>query len=128
MEVDMFAKWITCFKCHSTKINTILRLREGEVVRAIPTLTMQYQSQRDNSATPPRTKLTYSAQQQQSARGELFTNSQYASEQTASIPVRVEDMDNQQIMQHAVATHKDTTESAKRALQVGRKINLSLVL
>eukprot|EP00775_Hariotina_reticulata_P002562 gene2562-2864_t len=81
---------------------------------------MQYQPPRDNSAAPRRTRLTYSAQQQQAARGELFANSQYASQQDTSTPVRVEDMDNQQIMQHAVATHKDTTATAKRALQAGK--------
>lgn len=78
----------------------------------------------NGAAPPPVRRMTYGSpqpQQEQAARAELFAGAGPAAsaQQQLQQPASVDDMDNQQLMQHAVATHKDTTATTRRALQVG---------
>jgi hypothetical protein len=81
---------------------------------------MQYKS---NGGAPPPARMAYSAggasaRQEAAARTELFTGAGQPAAMQVQQPMSYDDMNNKQLMQHAVETHKETTASAKRGLQV----------
>jgi hypothetical protein len=60
-----------------------------------------------------------SARQEAAARTELFNGASQPAAMQVQQPMSYDEMNNKQLMQHAVETHKETTASARRGLQVG---------
>ncbi|KAF6264502.1 hypothetical protein COO60DRAFT_1624263 [Scenedesmus sp. NREL 46B-D3] len=80
---------------------------------------MQYNG---NNGVAPMARMAYgagaaSARQEAAARTELFTGAGQPAPVQVQQPMSYDDMNNKQLMQHAVETHKETTASAKRGLQ-----------
>jgi hypothetical protein len=80
---------------------------------------MQYQG---NAGAAPQARMAYGAapaRQEAAARTELFTGASQPAAMQVQQPLSYDEMNNKQLMQQAVDTHKETTASAKRGLQVG---------